>query len=177
MSETQHTFGEDETCRDAHTRVFLPENFHHGSKRNECPVCKQNVALRRRRLNAGMAATICWLVREWWRTTDWINVQAVAPRFVLRAREVSRLPDWGLAEAKPNADDPSRRMSGLWRPTKAGMAFVLGGTFEPTHAFTYNGKCYGHEDARFDIHAALDGGPFDYGELMAQTPGDVARTE
>lgn len=166
-----------QTLHEARERLFASPSFKTGSGRHECPCCGQNVKLRNRRLNSGMAATLCWLVREFANTQDWINVQARAPRFALRGREVSRLALWGLTEAKANHDNPKQRDSGLWRPTPLGIDFVCGAVQVPTHARTFNRKCVSLSDEFLTIREALSGGPFDYEELMGQRPEDVKRKE
>lgn len=100
----------------------------------KCPTCGQRIKTYRRHLNAGMAASLIWIVTEYERNGQkWVDVPRRAPRHVLANRELGRLVHWGLLETKPVDPDKPRisRNSGRWRPTKAGIMFVFEKSFVP----------------------------------------------
>lgn len=152
------------TVSQARSDLFGGEDAFHDGRR--CPCCDQMVKLYHRRLNSGMAAALVWLVRTS-KGGEYLHVPTVAPRHVVRiAGEFARLVYWGLIEAMPN-DDTAKTHSGYWRPTAAGAAFVWESSCVPTHALIYNQSCRGFSDEQFTLRGALDGGPFDYEELMS----------
>lgn len=152
----------------ARARLFASPAFRSPGGRHLCPCCGQNAKLRNRRLNAGMAASVCWIVRQYEQTQDWIDVQAVAPRFVMRGREWPRTALWGLLEAKPNTDRPEVKDSGLWRPTSLGRRFVYGMERVPSHARVFDAKVLEWSEETMDVHEALEGSRFDYSELTGR---------
>ncbi len=160
-------FDADPPVSVARERLFSSPAFKAHGGQHLCPCCGQNVKARYRRLNAGMAAILCWLTREWQLTGDWVDVHAKAPRFAVRSNEVSRLALWGLTETRHNAN-PEQRDSGLWRPTVHGRLFVEGRSKVPTHVRSWEGDVIGCAEETFTIHEALDGGKFDYEELMGR---------
>lgn len=132
-----------------------------------CPCCAQFCKRYRRKLNSGMAATLCWLVR-WAKSQPrgaYVYVNKTAPRFVLRrGGEWTLLQHWGLIEEKPKDPDADERTSGRWRPTQEGVNFALQRTTVPSHVLTYNkgGLLAGDQ---VTIRTCL-GNHFSYKELM-----------
>lgn len=133
----------------------------------ECLCCGHKTRRYRRAFNSGMAATLCWLVREYMRTHDWVAVQARAPRHVLRSNEIGKLAAWGMAEQRP-PDNGSKRTSGVWRPTLLGETFAVNGEYIHSHAVFCNGKIESFDGELIDIHTAL-GKRFNYSELMGES--------
>lgn len=128
-----------------------------------CPCCMKNRKMYCRPLNAPMARSLIWLVKV--SGGDWIEVNRVAPKWVIQSRELSKLSYWGFIEQKVN-DDPSKRTSGKWRPTNAGVEFALAITWVPSHVYIFDGEVVDIDTTKFvDIHAAL-GKEFNYKELM-----------
>ena len=73
---------------------------------------------------------------------------------------------WGLAENKPNEDDPSKKHTGFWRITRRGRRFVQGRIRIPSHVYLYDNERWGMTtETKVNIEDAL-GEPFDYQELM-----------
>lgn len=132
----------------------------------ECPCCGQWCKLYRRKFNSGMARIIIWLVKTYedQNRKGWINVPEVAPVFVRRSNEVSRLCLWKLAQERDN-EDPARRNSGMYRPTKKGWQFVRRRITIPSHVHVFNNEIKGWSDTHVDIVEAL-GEKFHYQELM-----------
>lgn len=153
------------TVAEARERLFGNKAIFRKGQR--CPCCDQSVKLYSRRLNSGMAAALVWLVRTS-NDGEYLHVPTIAPRHVIRiAGEFARLVYWKLIEDKPN-QVTSKTHSGFWRPTEDGIDFVRKYLNVPTHAYIYNGRCRGVSDKTFNVHRALDGGPFDYQELMGE---------
>jgi hypothetical protein len=134
-----------------------------------CPTCDQFCKMYKRKLNAGMAATLCWLVREF--KGDWINIPQCAPRFVIKSNEHGKLAHWKLVEQKSNLDDPTKKDSGIWKPTELGISFVNQESNVPKHVFLYNNSVQGFSDSTTSIKEAL-GDKFDYSELMKEDSHD-----
>lgn len=127
-----------------------------------CPCCRQFSKVYRRKLNSTMARCLIWLSRQ---SDEWIDVQHLAPRHVVAAAgELAKLVHWGLAETR-TSEDTRKRMSGMWRPTVAGVAFANDQTRAPSHAIIYDGELLRLEGKLIGIRDAL-GSHFDYAELM-----------
>jgi len=148
-----------DTVRDARRRVY--DSLEDGII---CPCCDQTCKEYPRKLNHNMAASLIWLVREYRHRPRWIHITAEAPRFVLKTKEYATPRHWGLMEAREN-DDPTKKTSGLWRPTQDGIDFVGGRIRVASHAFLYNNTCRGLSKETTTIEEAL-GEFFDYQELM-----------
>jgi hypothetical protein len=113
-----------------------------------------------------MARCLIWLVRRYCETNTWIDVPKEAPRFVVAAGgELAKVSHWGLAKLKQNEDN-KKRTSGIWKPTKKGIAFVHRGMSVPKYVFIYNNEVSGFSEEQTDVVGAL-GKKFDYSELMA----------
>ena len=150
----------DELSEELHRRMAEGEML-------SCPVCKQNCKIYRRKLNSGMAATLCWLVSV--SQGNWIDIPNTAPRFVLKSNEHGKLVHWGLVEQQPNLDDPTKRTSGIWRPTPMGILFAEGSITVPSHVLLFDNKFHGFSEENTTIHGAL-GNKFNYEELMKTGP-------
>jgi len=128
----------------------------------ECPCCGQFARTYKRKITGDMASFLIWLVRQRGEGREWSSVQGKR----LRGGDYGKLTHWGLAERRPNGD-PTKRTSGVWRPTEKGCAFATQPGIErvPSHLFIYNNKRVGRGDATVNIIEAL-GTRFNYEELM-----------
>lgn len=115
-----------------------------------------------------MAAGLCWLVDKSGHSLSWVDVINLAPKWLLRARTLAKLAHWGLIEAKPN-DDTTKKSSGIWRPTRAGVEVAAGRQRVKKYVFIYNNVVEGFSSEEITIHEAL-GDQFNYAELMTSTP-------
>ena len=129
-----------------------------------CPCCDQYARAYKRKLNSGMARSLCWLVRVYQSSPGWVDVPKTAPRHVIKSNEIGKLVHWGLVEQKVNTDT-SKRCSGVWRPTKRGVDFVMGTIRAPRRVRLYNNIPLAWEKKYITIYEAL-GDHFDYAELM-----------
>ena len=140
----------------------------------ECPCCGQYCKRYNRKLNSGMAATLCWLVARY-RSTGalWVHVQAVGPRYVVRSNEIGKLVHWALVEQRicepgggASLGGGGAKTSGLWRPTERGEAFVDRRIVVPSHVQLFDNNVHGFSTTTVLIDDAL-GERFSYTELMA----------
>ncbi len=136
-----------------------------GSDGTICPCCDRFGKVYVRKFNAGMARTLIWLYRH----RGYTHLPTTAPRSVLSDNQVGKLQFWGMAEAKPNDDDPAKRASGWWRISSVGVAFIEGGITANSHVIEYNQNVMGWRDDQVTMSDVL-GRPFHYQELMQETP-------
>jgi len=133
-----------------------------------CLCCGQHVQVYSNPFGADMAYSLIWLVQEYARVKDWINVSKQAPRKVAATRKWDKLRHWGLVEAKLNLDT-KLRTSGLWIPTANGVAFVNNRSKVLSHCVTYNGHVIrfdGTPVSIVEVLASATRQKFDYGALM-----------
>lgn len=131
-----------------------------------CPCCSQHAKLYRRPFNSGMAVSLLWLVRYYEEVSkgSWIDVPRTAPKKVLRSREFDKLKLWGVAETR-ESDDPTKRTSGLWRPTDLGIAVVRSDATVSKYLSIYNGNIVDRSKAQATLKECLNR-KFDFEELM-----------
>ena len=147
----------------------LKAEFYRGieGKGCDCPVCGRFAKIYAYPMNAGMARTLIWL---WKRRSDvWIHLPSTAPRYVLASNSVGKLLYWNFVERRPNVDDPTKKMTGWYRITPKGRAFVEGRITAKSHVLVFDETVFGWRDERVSIHRAL-GKRFNYQELMEDTP-------
>ena len=141
---------------------WLLENVDDGA---DCPCCGQLCKVYRRAFNSAMTQGLIWLVQQAGSSPDWVDVPLQAPAWLTRSRELPKTRYWSLIEEKPNAD-PTKRCSGLWRPTAKGVDFVFSRTRIPSHVYLFDNTVSGFEEKTVAIRDTL-GKAFDYSELMA----------
>jgi hypothetical protein len=131
-----------------------------------CPCCDKRVTVYHRKLNAGMAWCLIWLVREWKRTNDWVSLKEDdVPDAVQAHREVHKLRFWKLIEAGSHYT-MTERTQALWKPTIEGLNFVSDLNIRvPSHMDICNNRKVRATETTVNIVEAL-GDRFDYPELM-----------
>jgi hypothetical protein len=127
-----------------------------------CPVCDRLCKVYPRHLNSGMARTLIWVVKQYLGGQEWVNV-ARGPTYVLQNREYGRFAHWGFIIQSSN-DDPAKRTSGLWRPTRTGIAFARNRKRVPKTAHLYHNEVLLWSAETVNIVDAL-GKRWDYREL------------
>lgn len=173
MSQGDLFSGRPQTLNSA--REALMDQLHEGVV---CPCCDQYAKVYRRKLNSGMVRALIWLVRQSGQSTTpgsafpWTDVPATAPTWVQRSRELPKLAYWEMIEQRWNDADPTKRCSGIWRPTRAGERFARSEVPVSSHVYVYNGSVVGRSDRNTWVREAL-GVRFDYGELMGHERKDV----
>jgi hypothetical protein len=88
-----------------------------------CPACTGKVDIYPRRLNKTMAKGLMWLTAASKAGTAWVDIPNTGPRWLVRSNQLPTLRYWGLVVRKAN-EDPSRKGSGFWKPTKRGVRFA-----------------------------------------------------
>jgi hypothetical protein len=124
---------------------------------HQCPCCRQFSKVYRRRLNAGMAAS---LVKLWAAVGERPGVFAHGPSLPGDTHEISQLAWWGLIE-----DEPARR-TGWWAVTDFGEQWLRARTTVRSHAVVYDGRRLRLDGESLSLRQAL-GTKFSYEELMA----------
>jgi hypothetical protein len=140
----------------------------------QCPCCDQHAQRYYRTLNSGIGRWLLALVAmrpegatNWVSTKDVIQHAAARRGFgsSLGSGEApSLLPFWGLIETRPS-DDPDKKHSGVWRPTKDGYDFAHDRKRVPRRAVVYNNVLDRLEGDLIGIRECL-GKKFSYDELM-----------
>lgn len=132
-----------------------------------CPCCHRFIKRYRRKLNSGMCRTLIWLYHHQRETGQrWVKVADVAPTYVLRTNEISRLSLWNLVAEKSISDEEDRRTSGLYRIMNDGTDFVEGRLEVPSHVLLMSNRVERFSDTTTTIQKAL-GSKFSYSELMS----------
>lgn len=147
---------EEEVVKNLRRKVFsgAREGVH-------CPCCDRMVKEYRRALNADQARFLVLLCREYLKSPphSWVDIRAIS----VRGGDYAKTKHWGLAEQSLN-EDPTKRSSGLWRPTPSGLTFARGESKVPSHVYLLDNAVRGFSEERIDIWAAL-GKRFDFREL------------
>jgi len=148
---------------DLRARLTSGEKFH-------CPVCDQHCKVYKRKLNSGMAASLCWIVTESNFGLGWAHLNKGAPKFMLQSGgQYGQLRHWGMIQRKTNDRDPAKVDSGLWGPTQLGIAFAQNKVTTPKYIYVYNDELLRMSDEQTNIVEAL-GTHFNYVELMQPAP-------
>lgn len=152
-------------------RTWLRNRIDKGAK---CPCCTQLAKIYRRKLSSSMAYVLMIMVREyrlnggaWMHVPSMLNRKGLKPHVAASVRgDWAKLVYWGLIEEEPKPDDDTtRRTSGSWRPTGAGIAFCNNAQTVPRYAYVFDGRALRMSEELTDIKQAL-GDRFDYEELM-----------
>ena len=132
-----------------------------------CPCCDRMARRYKRKLNAGMVRTLIWLY-NFQRSSGsrFVSVADVAPIFVRRSNEISRLILWGLVREATPSEYQDRKSSGLYSMTYNGNQFVEGDRHVQSHVWVYNNVVLGFAETRVTVTEAL-GDEFSYSELMS----------
>ena len=131
-----------------------------------CPCCGRMAACYPRKLNYKMALGLMFLVNRSAATNgNWVHMPTEAPRDIVKTNEYATLEHWELIVQKPNVNDPTKRCSGMWKPTDLGIAFVFKKATVSRIAHIYAERLQGYSGGQVDIVAAL-GDYSDYDEMM-----------
>ncbi len=154
-------------------KAHLHENVKRGCV---CPACDQFVKQYRRKLNSGMALTLCRIFNATAITGDWLPVKDYLRKHKMHnGHDWTLLRYWGLLEEKIESEEernPKQNCSGYWRITLKGIDFALGRTTVDKYILTYNQGYQGKQGEQITIKDAL-GDKFDYDELMKSKPGEL----
>lgn len=160
---------------DPQTRAELKAKLAAGQQ-VRCPCCDQNCRVYRRKLNAGMAAYLIDIVKEFEHLRAWVWVPGLTIyQSGYQRGDYSYLRHWKLIESKPNDTDPTTRNTGMWRPTLQGIAFANRRITAPKYIYLYNNRLLRYGGNQADVVEAL-ADHFDYAELMQPNhvgPGSI----
>lgn len=133
-----------------------------------CPCCGQRCKIYKRRLNHQMARFLIWFVRLYKQREIWTHMSEFP---VIQNRrgggDYGKLVYWQLIIQKDNARPDCKTVSGLWRPTVKGIAFVYKLIKVPEAVFVYDSIPQYFSNNEIDIVEALNG-EYDYEELIAE---------
>ena len=133
-----------------------------------CPCCTTFCKVYGRSLHHNMAYFLWWLVKAWEKKPRWYHIRE-APDIEGRPAggDYAKLQWWKMIESRANVD-PSKKGSGLWRPTQVGIDFVYQRIRVPAKVYLYKKSFMGWGDKWTDMPGAL-GKHYDYAELMGRT--------
>lgn len=139
-----------------HAKLYLRAHWSQGVA---CPACGRNVRLYSEKLSSNMARALIAQYRA--AGTDMVDTRDIWPSNGTSGPKAPQLKHWRIIE--------SGAAPRLWRITDLGVGWLAGRVMVPSHAYTFNDKCYGHSATLITLADAL-GEPFDLGELMAARP-------
>ena len=133
-----------------------------------CPACGRFCKVYHRRIHSNMARQLIALyhlskISRQEAGSDYVHTRQV--RAMCSYSDFTLAKHWGLVEAKLNHDEPTKKETGLWKLTPAGVQFVEGATLIPKYAYLFDDRCIGFSEEMVGIHASL-GRKFNYQELF-----------
>lgn len=132
----------------------------------QCPHCGHTSRTYRRPITSSMARWLIALVRRYEKEPRWYSVGEPWSLLIGSGTgDTAKLLYWGLIKSAQN-DNPKKRTSGLWQPTREGFAFVYNALRVPSHALIRDGNLIGLVGHEVSIAVCL-GNKFDYSALMA----------
>ncbi len=147
-------------------KQFIQEN---ASKGVDCPCCGRDCKIYKYKLHHSMVECLAGLVLQYQKTRAWYHVTRIAIRggyATSKGGHLAKGVHWDLLVAKPNIDDPTKRMLGYWKPTQLGIDFVYGRIKLPEWVLLYQNKVIEIAQTKIDVKTAL-GQYINYEELMA----------
>jgi hypothetical protein len=138
-------------------------------KGGRCPCCDRWGKVNARAINSTMARSLLWIYAAGARVGDplaWTDVPGTAPRWLVQTNQIASLRWWGFVERMPN-DNPKVKCNGMWRLTRDGMAFALGGITAREKVYVYDAEPVGFGGGQIGIRDAL-GKAFDYEDMMRE---------
>lgn len=136
------------------------ENKIHGEY-VKCPVCNRIGKLYKTPFNGQYALALIWMHQNQIGAT-WINMPALAPKWLIRSRSFYKLLYWGLIERK--AIQKASNDAGKWRVTEKGRAFAESRIKVDSHVYIYNKRqviIASEQIPTITLHAAIARGNFD----------------
>lgn len=141
---------------------------------HHCPTCGRHNRVYRRTLNSAMARQLIILFQQGRGAGayPWVHASEVVLPGTSGPGDFSKLKHWQLIEAAGDgirAED-SKKSSGYWRITPAGVKFAIGQLSLQPVAVLLNDQLLTFEGDKAQIHAAL-GKKFNYSKLMGDADG------
>ena len=128
-----------------------------------CPCCGRWGKIAPQGMTEARALALLWIDRAP-KDDGWVNVQKLAPKWILRAKNYSLMKHWGLIESAINVA-PNRRGSGKWRVTPKGQLFISESINVPSKVYLYNDEIQGWSTDRVYLRDCF-GRRFSYDEVM-----------
>jgi hypothetical protein len=149
---------------------FIAANVDHGCI---CPCCGRYAKLYRRRMYAGMAATLVHIYRKfrddppeggWLHVEQYLKSVPNAPP-QLRG-DYHKLRFWGLLERRPGPSPAGDPVVGRYRITTAGSLFARNQSAVASYVHIYQDAALEFSGDPVNVVQVLVGGGFDYQELL-----------
>lgn len=156
---------DDMTVREA--RASLVKRIVNGEQQ-ACVCCGRAVQTYPRKLLPAMAIKLIELVGAYNNDKKW----QYEPKTKVTSGTFSNLAYWDLIKIAKTPSGVDKGVVKVYKPTKAGIEFVLGKIKVPSHVFIYDGLVVGTTKADRDIRAILGVEAADYESLL----GAVALT-
>jgi len=139
--------------------------LHNGRKGVSCPCCGQFVKLYKRKFSTVMARGLISLHHLCKNNNDYHHVSTIMSKISpTGSNDFSKLRYYGFIEEELNTNT-SKKTSGNWRITDAGVKFVHKQLLAREYMLIYNTKLKGLEGNSINIEDAL-GNKFNYQQLM-----------
>jgi hypothetical protein len=130
----------------------------------DCPCCGRYARLYPYSISKAQIASFQWIMLNTSDKKPFVNVQAQAPKWLLRSNSHGKLVHWGLVHS-------SIYDSGWWGITDFGKKFFYGETSVRQYALVFNNQCYGFKGAEKWYGDVYD--RFHYADLMQQHADDL----
>ena len=142
----------------------LREKFNRGEI-STCPCCKQTVKMYKRNIHATMAKALINLYRlgGWQHLREIYGLDKDDKAAI--STDFATFKHWGLIEQQEN-EDKTKRTSGVWRITQAGIDFVNKRMTVYKYVKIYNTQFLGFDKSKRVTILDCLGKKFDYHELM-----------
>lgn len=165
-----------DTLAAARGQVFADERFRAKTTPNPCPCCGKRVKLDVRRFHSTYALLLLAIARG---ASDakggWVMLRDVAPKWMVRNDEASRLKFWGLTEVMRG--ETGARHSGVFRLSADGERFLLGQTRVPKWVGVYDNRLWWVSDDTVSLRECLAADGFNLTELLRAEAAPVADWE
>lgn len=157
---------------DEHKKLFF-DTLAEG-KASNCVLCGKYAKYELRPINVTMGRSLIWIVSRFLESQDWVHVPSEAPQWLTRTNQHTTLAKWGLLERKANHEDKTKKHSGYWKPTVAGIAFAKNEIQVPYKVLLWDDEKIGETTELVSIQDVLASKGFDYSEIIASPDKEVA---
>lgn len=135
-----------------------------------CPCCQRLARRYARRFHREMGVFLVYLVRAFREKRSWYHLREILPggkSSPKASTDGAYLKNWGLVKRHPEK-------TGVYLPTDAGIAFVLGQTHVPRICFVYDGRPWHYSKETVGIRDVL-GDRIDVLAMLQDTAGPEGR--
>lgn len=133
-------------------------------EKKDCPCCGRYAQVYRRHLHHDPAKKLIKLYRAGG-AEKFIHTSVLIEKGDTSVGDFSKAKHWKLIhQADPDSD--AKKTSGMWKLTQKGISFVRGEISIQRIALIFDDRVLGFSDDMVTIQECLDGGGFNYRELM-----------